>query len=263
MLSAIIAWFPNIPAGAFGIILAVLGALVAVLEFKGAKRFWWASAFILLGVFELVVIIRADQAHDAEVTTFTHEINGVKEQLHQSELARVADTNKLQGKVEVFAEFAPAVIKLAQATELSARKTFEAKMLSNKDLYDATIDVVKKLREFGQRRRLESSQQTDANMAAMQATTTEAEKAKVWADQSNKLVATYYQKDAEFRTSILPDAVYVRNELLRRKIPEPPPNPMRPTSMVQMVFTGSLAGAYPEFDAADYLEQMAKQLRLK
>jgi hypothetical protein len=182
MLSAIIAWFPNIPAGAFGIILAVLGALVAVLEFKGAKRFWWASAFILLGVFELVVIIRADQAHDAEVTTFTHEINGVKEQLHQSELARVADTNKLQGKVEVFAEFAPAVIKLAQATELSARKTFEAKMLSNKDLYDATIDVVKKLREFGQRRRLESSQQTDANMAAMQATTTEAEKAKVWAD---------------------------------------------------------------------------------
>jgi len=33
--------------------------------------------------------------------------------------------------------------------------------------------------------------------------------------------------------------------------------------MVQMVFAGSLAGVSPEFDAADYLERMAKELRLK
>jgi len=33
--------------------------------------------------------------------------------------------------------------------------------------------------------------------------------------------------------------------------------------MLQMVFMGHLAGPYPELEAADYLEQMAKQLRLK
>ncbi len=50
----------------------------------------------------------------------------------------------MQGKLDVFAEFAPAIVKLAEATELNTRKTYEAKMLSNKDLYDATMDVVKK-----------------------------------------------------------------------------------------------------------------------
>ena len=261
MLSTIILWFPNIPVGFFGIILAVLGALVAVLEFKGAKRFWWASAFIVLGILEAVVIVGADRAHDAEVANLTHEIESVKEKLQQSELSRVADTNKLQGRLEVFAEFAPAIVKLAQATELNTRKTYEAKMLSNKDLYDATMDVVKKMREFGQRRRIESGRQMDANMAAMRTATTDAERIKVWADQSSSMTATYYREDAEFRASILPDAVYVRNELLRRKIPESP-NPMRPVN-IQAIFAGSLAGAYPEFYAADYLEQMAKQLRLK
>ncbi len=119
------------------------------------------------------------------------------------------------------------------------------------------------MRAFGQKRRLESEQQINARMAAMRNATSEAERSKLWTEENNTLIATYYRTDAEFRTSILPDAVYVRNELLRRKIPEPQPNPMRPTSMIQMVFNGSLAGAYPEIDAADYLEQMAKQLRLK
>ena len=100
-------------------------------------------------------------------------------------------------------------------------------------------------------------------MAAMRNATSEAERSKLWAEENNNFIAAYYRTDTEFRTSILPDAVYVRNELLRRKIPEPPPNPMHLISLVQMVFTGSLAGPYPEFDAADYLEQTAKQLRLK
>ncbi len=201
---------------------------------------------------------RAQNAEKEQKTA----VDGIKEQLHQSEVQRIADTRYMQGKLDVFAEFAPAIVKLAQATELNTRKTYEAKMLSNKDLYDATMDVVKKLREFGQRRRLESARQMDADMAAMRTATTDAERVKVWADQSSSVIATYYRADAEFRASILPDAVYVRNELLRRKISEPPTNPMRPVN-IQAVFEGRLAGTYPEFNAADYLEQMAKQLRLK
>jgi hypothetical protein len=183
--------------------------------------------------------------------------------LHQSEVQRIADTRYMQGKLDVFAEFAPAIVKLAQATELNTRKTYEAKMLSNKDLYDATIDVVKRMRAFGQKRQLESDQQWNASVAASRNATTEAERLKLWTDERNNSIAASYRMDAEFRSSILPDAVYVRNEVLRRKISEPPSNPRRPTSAVQMVFAGVLAGAYPEFDAADYLEQMAKQLRLK
>ncbi len=250
--------------------IAIMSVLVGIKLARNPQdqshRRWW-QGIIGLGVICSGMTLwqqeRSRQAHIDEVNRSNNAVNGIKADLQKSELDRVADTNRLQGKLDVFAQFAPAIFKLAQATEENTRKQYEAKMLSNKELYDATMDVVKKMREFGQRRRLESARQMDANIAAMRAATTEAEKAKAWADQSNNMIAAYYQKDAEFRTSILPDAVYVRNELLRRKIPELPPNPMRPASMVQMVFTGSLAGAYPEFDAADYLEQMAKQLRLK
>jgi hypothetical protein len=203
------------------------------------------------------------KAHTAEVKTNAKDLSGIKDQLQKSELQRIADTRYMQGKLDVFAEFAPAIVKLAQATELNARKTYEAKMLSNKELYDATMDVVRRMRAFGQKRRLESSQQIDASMTAMRNAPNEAEREKLWVEERNNSMAAYYRTDAEFRTSILPDAVYVRNELLKHKIPEPAPTPMRPAGMVQTVFEGSLAGPYPELDAADYLEQMAKQLRLK
>jgi hypothetical protein len=250
--------------------IAIMSVLVGIKlarnpQDQSHRRWWWG--IIGLGVICTGVTLwqqeRSRQAHIDEVNRSNNAVNGIKADLQKSELDRVADTNRLQGKLDVFTQFAPAIFKLAQATEENTRKTYEAKMLSNKDLYDATMDVVKKMREFGQRRQLESVQQMNADRAAMQTATTEAEKTKVWTNQSNGMIAAHYQKVAEFRTSILPDAVYVRNELLRRKIPEPLSNPMRPASMVQMVFTGSLAGPYPEFDAADYLEQMAKQLRLK
>jgi hypothetical protein len=250
--------------------IAIMSVLVGIKLAKNPqdqshRNWWWA--IIGLGVICSGVTLwqqeRSRQAHADELSRQNDAVNGIRLQLQKSELDRIADTNRLQGKLEVFAEFAPAIFKLAQATEESTRKQYEAKMLSNKELYDATMNVVKKLREFGQKRRLESQQQTNAHMAAMRNATNEAERSKLWAEETNNSVAAYYRTDAEFRASILPDAIYVRNELLRRKIPEPPPNPMVPTQMVQMVFEGSLAGPYPEFYAADYLEQMAKQLRLK
>lgn len=66
-----------------------------------------------------------------------------------------------------------------------------------------------------------------------------------------------YKMDFEFRDFILPDAIYARSELLKRKMPEPAMNPMQ-KSEVDIVFRGSLAGAYPELAAADYLELMAR-----
>jgi len=264
--------FNSLPSLA-GILLATLAfALVFVKELdeklKDKRTVRWCLAIVLaiIGVSGFI----SDLVQKAEERTRTQKteteqrqaVDAIKDQLHQSEIQRIIDTRFLEGQIKVFAEFAPAIVKLAQATELNTRKTYEAKMLSNKELYDATIDVVKKMRAFGQKRRLESEQQMNASMAAMRKAASEAERSKLWTEETNNSVAAYYRTDTEFRTSILSDAVYVRNELLRRKIPEPPPNPMR-SSMVQMVFTGSLAGPYPEFEAADYLEQMAKQLRLK
>src|SRR4051794_7134979 len=99
-MACLASWFPNIPVGLFGIVLAVLGALVSIIEFKGKKRFWWASAFILFGVLETTAIIRADRIHDAEVKAQHDEIEGIKKELSDARLENAANTGWLRAKLE-------------------------------------------------------------------------------------------------------------------------------------------------------------------
>ncbi len=108
---------------------------------------------------------RSRQAHTDELNRQNNAVNGIKADLQKSELDRVADTNRLQGKLDVFAQFAPAIFKLAQATEENTRKQYEA-----------------------------------ANMAAMRAATTETERAKAWADQLNGMTAVGSENSDPFHS---------------------------------------------------------------
>lgn len=212
-----------------------------------------------------------EDVHAQEVASQKTAIQNLQQKLDQTEndraqaeIKHAGEQKFVEGELQVFKQVGPAVLKLAQVAEENIRKQYEAKMLSNQELYDATMEVVRKLREFAHKRAMQSAQQMNQEMAAMQAAKTDSERQKIWQEQANKMTAAYYQTDAEFRSSVLPDAIYVRNELRRRKVPEPPPaGPFQSRQMIDSVFAGSLAGAYPELDAADYLEQMAKQLRLK
>jgi hypothetical protein len=227
------------------------------------------TTLILLGVGIVGTLILSwtrihnETLHTAEIQSQQQSIQTLQTKLDEAEIRHIGEIRYLEGEVHVFAEFAPAVVKLAEATELTARKTYEAKMLSNKDLYDATQKVVGKLREFGRNRRIQSDRQTNQQMAALQAAKTREESQKIFQENMNASMEASFQVDAEFRSTILPDAVYVRNELLRRKIPEPPVGSLHSPHEIEFIFSGILAGPSPEFDAADYLEQMAKQLPLK
>jgi hypothetical protein len=247
--------------------IAVAGIIMSYKQPQKESHLKTTLVLLAVGFFGTAILswtrIHNETVHAGEVDAQRQAITTLQSKFDQAEISHAGEIKYLQGKVDVFTQFAPAVVKLAQATEFNTRKTYEAKMLSNKELYDSTMDIVKRMRAFGQKRRLESEQQMNARIAAMRNATSEAERSKLWQEEVSDSVAAYSRTDAEFRSSILPDAVYVRNELLRRNIPEPAPNPMRPASRVQLVFSGSLAGAYPEFDAADYLEQMAKQLPQK
>jgi hypothetical protein len=266
-------FFDSLPSIA-GILLAALAfAFVFVKELdeklKDKRAIRWCLAVMLSIIGVSAFVSDLVQKYDERIRTENAEhkqeqdMNDIRQQLQASETLRISDTRYMQGKLEVFAEFAPAIVKLAEATEFSTRKTYEAKMISNKDLYDATLRVVTKLREFSNKRHIQSDQRANQQMAAVRAAKTDGERQKVWQDQVSAITAEYEQENTQFRSTILPDAVYVRNELLRRKIPEPPPNPLHSSHEIELFFSGSLAGPYPELAAADYLEQMAKQLPLK
>lgn len=159
-------------------------------------------------------------------------------------------------------QLGPALLKLAQVSADFQRKQYETKITSNKELYDFTMGAVKKIRDFSDKYRTLERQQSEVLMAAVRGVQSDAERQRRWNEETQKEIQLYYAKDSEFRSSILPDALYANNELQRKGIPEPGLAPIQ-KSNVDMVLRGVLAGPYPEQALADYLELRAKEIPLK
>jgi hypothetical protein len=267
-MSALAIGFP--PVGVFGIALAVLGAILSVVGFKGWKRIAFPAFFILLGIGEFTSIWKADLAHQDELARQHNDVENLRVDLRTSDTQRQVAEAYLKAKLEdayqmnaQLAKFAPAIMKLAETSAEFTRKQYEVKVTSDKELYAFTMAEVKKIREFSQKYQTLSRQQTDEQFNSMRRPNlTEAERQQRWNEQTQKSTQLYYSRDNEFRTSILPDALYARQELLKRKISEPTLSPMQ-KSEVDIVMRGALAGPYPELALANYLEVMAKQLRLE
>jgi|SRR6267154_215485 len=153
-------------------------------------------------------------------------------------------------------------MKLAQSSAEFTRKQYEAKITTDKELHDFTMVVVGKIREFSHKYQLLQERQSEEMMNSVrQPNLTEAERQQRWNQQTQTITQLYYQRTFEFRDSILPDAIYAKTELLKRKVTEPVLMPMQ-KSEVETVLRGVLAGPYPEVALAVYLELMAKQLAL-
>jgi hypothetical protein len=261
--------------GVVPFVMAWIGNHLAAVEIQESKRRrMYRIAFSLLAVvgmgIALTVEIQAYRAHKGETDVQRRDIETLRSDLQRAETARQLDNAVLKTKLEdayqmnaQLGRFAPAIMKLAQASAEFTRKQYAAKVTSEKDLYTFTMGVVKNIREFSRKYEALSRQQTEELMNSMrQPRLTEAEKQQRWNQSTQKWVQVYFDKIDEFRTSVLPDALYARQELLRRTIPEPVLSPMQ-KSEVDIVMRGVLAGPYPELALADYLEQMANQLSQK
>lgn len=78
-------WFP--PVGLFGAALAVFGALVSILEFKGWRRIFFASLFIILGIGEGIAIFEADADHKTEIERLQGSIEDLKKNQQQTSVS--------------------------------------------------------------------------------------------------------------------------------------------------------------------------------
>jgi hypothetical protein len=266
-MSGLAFWFP--PVGTFGIALAVAGFIVSIIGFKGWWRFGLASACVLLGIGEIVSIVKAEAAHSAEVEQQHSDVERLRNDLRIAETARQVDDAYLKAKVEDYSQFGPALLTLARTAEKFQQKQYETKVQTNKELRDMTMDVVKRLRVFSAKYRALDQEVFDKERAARVQQyevpgkeLTESERRQSFLSESRELWDLSNRKENEFKSDILQDAIYVRDELRRRKTKEPEMTPMQ-KSEVNIVFRGILSGPYPEEAVADYLEQMAKQLPMK
>jgi len=256
------------------VILPTLFAVGIELVSKEIRKHpYWRVGVIAFGfsvsALTWLQIQRANGQHANEAHQQHVDIENLRDDLHKSETDRQVAEAYLKAKLEdsyqmnaQLTQLGPALMKLAQTSAHFERKQYEAKTTSDKELQDFTLGVVKKIREFSQKYETLERQQTDEMMMTTRQAQSDAERQRRWNEGTQKEIQLYYNRDAEFRASILPDALYARNELLKKKLPEPTLTPMH-KSEVDIVLSGMLAGPYPELALADYLEVMAKELSKK
>jgi hypothetical protein len=280
-------WFWHSIPTVDGILVATLAVsfmfmkeIDEILVKKPKLRWFIAGLLVLFGVGGFI----SDRIQDAQEQTqrdeternHASEISGLKATMQQEEISNAAETKYLEGQLSVFNQFAPAVVKLAQATETNTRKQYEEKVLTNKELKDFVTQVVKKMRDWEYRQRTAGEaidNKYDAIQSQMLANYRGEDVSSAQVHQkmvtemdkltNNKIVeekAMYSQFENEFNQTILGDAILAREQLINKlgigaepKLPE-----MERTGLY--VFRGIYAGAYPVAGAADYLELFAKKL---
>jgi len=256
-------WFPSV--GTFGIVLAVMGSIVSILAFMAWKRIGLALMFTVLGVGEIVSIDRADRAHEIEVRIQHISIESLTKELHESETQRQVEHAVLRTKLEDYAglsQLGSALMKLAQTSAEFQKKQYESKVISDRDLYDLTMKAVTKIQDFSTKYSKLELKRQQALSKSLSGPASELEWQQTVADEVTKNVQLCQVKRSEFQASILPDAIYARNELLKRKLPEPILKPSERTEL-NIAFTGMLAGVNPAMSLATYLELWAMPLARK
>lgn len=266
-MAPFVIWLP--PVGTFGIVLAVAGFIVSILGFKGWLRVGLATACFLLGVGEVLSIIRADNEHAIEIAQQHSDVENLRGDLRRSETEREVSEAYLKAKLEdsyqmeaQLAQFGPAIMKLAQTSADFQRKQYEEKNTSGKELHDSTMALVKKIREFSEKYNLLEERQITEQQQLTRAAPSEVERNRIWDEQTQKRIQLYYARESEFRNSILPDALYAKTELEKKKIPEPALGPIE-KSEVNLELHGVSTGMRGEQALANYLELMARQLPSK
>src|SRR5260370_15013289 len=259
--------FVDVMVVGLALLIAVASVLGAIKLKKGeSHKFWWSTIFIagvaasvLTGVSQRHARTEHQKELDDQRKDQRQATESLRSIIQTNEVRSAADMGYLKAKLEdaeklneKLSQFAPAVMKLAETSAEFTRKQYDAKVTSDKELYAFTMGAVKKIREFSQKYETLSRKQSDEMFNAMrQPNLTEAQKQQLWNQGTQNSIQGYYNRDNEFRTSILPDALYARQELLKRNIPEPTMSPMQ-KSEVDMVARGMLAGPSPALALAAY-----------
>jgi hypothetical protein len=180
----------------------------------------------------------------------------------------------MKGQLDVFNQFAPAVTKLAQATELNTRKQYEQKALTNKELKDFVARVVKKMRDWQYREQIEEQEQSNKSFSetsqlymahlndapnSTQSQELRQQTAKMFANNVAARRELDLKFEREFDTDILADAVIARNELINKLGISQEPELGQMNKYALLVFQGKIVGANPVSIAAEYLEQFARK----
>jgi hypothetical protein len=143
-----------------GALLIIMSAILADKASDKWKKWAW-GLFVLLVLAQTGLQVKArkedaakGQRQETEIGKQHTDIQNLIGDLHKSETQRQVDNAILRTKLEDYAGWAqlgPALMKLAETSAEFQKKQYEAKVISDHDLYDLTMKAVKNIRDFSQK----------------------------------------------------------------------------------------------------------------
>ena len=193
---------------ALPIAIAVASVLVGIKLAKGeSHRFWWLTILIAgIGTSVLTGISQshARSEHHAEIKEQRDAVEGLKIIIQTNEIKNAGELGYMKAKLEdserLNQQYAPAIKQLAQTSADYMQKQYENKVISDKELYDLTMGVVKNIRDFSQKYAAMSRQQNNEMMASVRQAGTEAEGNQRWQKGTEDSIQLYEVRANEFRT---------------------------------------------------------------
>jgi hypothetical protein len=262
----------------FDVILRILAVLsptlfavaIQLARRKTKKARVWRVGLIAFGIamsgITALQIYRSDIAHEKEIREQLANSDSLRAELLQSELNQRESSSYFRAKLEDQGHFCGVTSELAAGVKVLAatgadyeRRLYEAKVVSNDELYELTMKAVTRIRDFSEeRQRISNQEMEEERNVALANDLSDADKRQRQDQIWGKYREVNRSREKGFH-SILADVLYVTGELQKRKLAEPTLTPATRAD-VNRVLSGIVAGAYPEVHLADYLEVWVKPL---
>lgn len=214
--------------------------------------------FIICGLLGIAVGVYQQYQNGEQQKTQQEEFNSkLKEiggNLLQSQLSQEFVKGQLNAMTLVVGQIAkavsdPGIKQMATAMEKMAQSSSPTIMVANKQICSNTMDLVKRMQKF----QYDWNQALDKLYGNPMARRDQGGQHNQEFDLQFRQLAS--RREHEFKNNLLGEAVYLRNELLKRLPPQPEVKPWE-----AMVFEGRLSGPSPVGDAAIYLETLSRKL---
>jgi hypothetical protein len=245
-------------------VLAILGIYVSLKPLPIERHRLMIIVFIVvtisgissgIGLQILAELEKKNQQHQHKIEIKEQKdlIVNINKELYQSHLSQEYMKGQLNAMGLLIGKGSD---KMASAFEKMAQSYTQTVTTSNKQICLNTLDLVKRMQKFEYDTRAVKNQLSNREQSAMMAAKTKQEKDVIWEQYTAQLTQFYDREEYDFRTTLLGEAIYLRDELLKRLPPQPQQKPERHLS----AFEGRLVGYSAVGETATYLENLARKL---
>jgi hypothetical protein len=233
----------------------------------------WRWAAIVIGVSLTIATLwqqsRLDEKHSQEIKVIVESNQKVVDGLRDLDVQRKADNAVLVARLDDASKanddlrrFAPAIMRLAEATSENTRKQYESKVITDGQVKDMAIGVIKRIRDLHEKCENEKSAifrpfaQADNNLSP------DARRAAFIDEQNRQLIERLKIDDnchTTFTNLIMSDAQYVQRELIKKTNGDGFIDPRLRFGRLVILY-GTTSGPDPYLEGASYLDALLRKV---